>query len=252
MADNVVLNPGSGGSTLRTLQDSGGIDYPVGVFAYATSLGDGANAVQIVDSTHGLPVDIVGGTVDVEQSDEAALNMTAYQGGMWTVALAGGATVAISGTVAATQSGAWSVSVPGTVAVTQSGTWTVDLATEAAIEAVAGDSTSSIYDGTTALTPKFAKISASSSGDNTIVAAVATSKIRVLRWGLTADGDVSAKWRSATSDISGARPLTKYASAGGAYCPLGIFETDADAPLVLNLSGAVAVGGEITYVVIPV
>ena len=251
MADNVQLNPGSGGATLRTLQTAGGLDYPVGVFAYATTLSPGANAVQIVDATHGLPTSVIG-AVEVEQADEAALNATAYQGGMWTVALAGGATVAISGTVAATQSGAWSVSVPGTVAVTQSGTWTVDLATEAAIEAVAGDSTSSIYDGTTALTPKFAKISASASGDNTIVAAVATSKIRVLRWGLTADGDVSAKWRSATSDITGARPLTKYASAGGAYCPVGCFETDADAPLVLNLSEAVAVGGELTYVVIPV
>ncbi len=38
-------------------------------------------------------------------------------------------------------------------------------------------STDTIYNGTTALTPKFAKIAASSSGNNTLVSAVSSKKI---------------------------------------------------------------------------
>lgn len=302
MADNTQLNPGVGGKVMRTLQDSAGVDYPVGAFAYATSIGDGANVLQLVDQTHGLPVEVLGG-VEVSQADAAALKATvslasgsivaATQSGAWSVGVAGSVTVAqataanLKATV--TQAGpvtvqqatasnlkaevtiaaSQSVGISGPVAVTQSGTWTVNLGSGATIDLdpnaelklgannkmvgkiSAGADTSALYDGATALQPKFARISASASGNNTIVSAGVGMKIRVLRWGLTAAGDVNVKWVSNSGDLTGVRPLTKYASAGGAYCPVGIFETGGDETLSLHLSDNVAVGGEITYVLVP-
>lgn len=114
----------------------------------------------------------------------------------------------------------------------------------------ASPETSTVYSGTTALTPKFAKIAASSSGNNTIVAAVTGKKIRVLAYNFMANGAVNAKFQ----DGAGGTDLTglKYCAANGGICapfnPAGWFETSSDTLLNLNLSGAVAVGGELTYV----
>lgn len=110
--------------------------------------------------------------------------------------------------------------------------------------------TDTIQNGTTALTPKFAAISASSSGNNTLIAAVSGKKIRVLRWHLSANGVVNAKFTDGAggSDLTGPHYLTQYGGFGAAFCPVGHFETTANTSLVLNLSGAVAVGGNITYV----
>lgn len=47
MSDNLQLNEGSGGKTTRTLQTSGGIDHPVSVQAFATTVSDGANVLTI-------------------------------------------------------------------------------------------------------------------------------------------------------------------------------------------------------------
>lgn len=111
--------------------------------------------------------------------------------------------------------------------------------------------TSTMYDGTTALTPKFAAIAASSSGNNTLVAAVTSKKIRVLAYNLMGAGAVNAKFQSGASgtDLTG---LKYIAAAGGGICapfnPAGWFETASNTLLNLNLSGAVAVGGELVYV----
>jgi len=110
--------------------------------------------------------------------------------------------------------------------------------------------TSTMYDGTTAVTPKFAAIAASSSGNNTILAAVTSKKIRVLSLELMAAGAVNAKFQSGAggTDLTG----LKYLDAAGAgivlpFNPIGWFETASGALLNLNLSGAVAVGGSFTY-----
>lgn len=110
--------------------------------------------------------------------------------------------------------------------------------------------TTTIYDGTTALTPKFALISTSSSGASTVVAAVTSKKIRVLRWSLSSNGAVNVKWQShvTPTDLTGLHYMTQFATAGGAYCPQGIFQTVSGEALDINLSGSVAVGGELTYV----
>jgi hypothetical protein len=109
--------------------------------------------------------------------------------------------------------------------------------------------TNEIFAAAVSLTPKFKVISCSSSGNNEIVALVALKKIRVLNWIVTASAAVNFKWRTASTDISG---LHYAAAAGGgagqSFSPLGHFETVAGEALNLNLSGATAVGGVLTYV----
>lgn len=95
--------------------------------------------------------------------------------------------------------------------------------------------------------PKYASVAAASSGDNAIVAAVTGAKIRVLSYVLSAAGTVNAKWRSATTDKSGLLYMVAN-TVVPAGSPAGLFETAAGEALNLNLSGAIAVGGHITYV----
>lgn len=102
----------------------------------------------------------------------------------------------------------------------------------------------------TTLAPKFAAISASSSGANIIVAAVSSKKIRVLAWDVKVNAAVNFKWQSHTA---GDKTGLYYNSGQGdgvarAFNPVGYFETVAGESLDLNLSGAVAVGGCLTYV----
>jgi hypothetical protein len=110
--------------------------------------------------------------------------------------------------------------------------------------------TKSMLNGSTTLVPKFAAIAVSASGNNTLVAAVTSKKIRVLAYNFIANGSVNAKFQSGASgtDLTG----LKYCVANGGlvapFNPLGWFETAAGVLLNLNLSGAVPVGGELVYV----
>ncbi len=102
----------------------------------------------------------------------------------------------------------------------------------------------------------YAAISASSSGANTVVAAVGARKIRVLNYLLVSAGTVTATWKSDTTGISGALPLVANSAiscAGGSHNangPEGVLETAGGEALVLSLSGAVAVTGHIRYEVL--
>jgi hypothetical protein len=115
--------------------------------------------------------------------------------------------------------------------------------------AVSPDSTSAIYNGTTAITPVFAAISGATSGDNTLVAANATKKIRVFALSIVCDGAVAVRFESA----AGGTALTgvmSFAANGGyvlPYNPLGWFETTANQLLNMELGGAVQVSGSLTY-----
>lgn len=93
----------------------------------------------------------------------------------------------------------------------------------------------------------FAKIDCSSSGDNVIVAAVPGKSIRVQNYVLIAGGTVNAKFRSDTTDLMGALPLT--AQAGASFSGAGgpAFETAIGAALNLNLSAGVQVSGHLCY-----
>lgn len=110
--------------------------------------------------------------------------------------------------------------------------------------------TDKIQDGLTALTPKFAKIAASGSGNNTIVAAVTSKKIRVLAYNFMSEGTVNAKFQSAAggTDLTGLSYLIANTGKVAPFNPVGWFETVAGELLNLNLSAAVAVGGELVYV----
>lgn len=98
--------------------------------------------------------------------------------------------------------------------------------------------------------PMFAPISASTSGNNTLVAASAGRKIRVLSVNFIAADAVNATFKSGSVAVSGAYPLTAQSGAALGYSPVGHFETVAGQALVLTLDGAVQVSGCLTYVLV--
>ena len=111
--------------------------------------------------------------------------------------------------------------------------------------------TDALMSGLTALTPKFALIDFATSGDHTIVAAVAGKKIRVLRYSLVVGAAVNVTWASGAGVTTKLTGQMNFAANGGiaeSYCPLGLFETASGALLNLNTLAAVQVGGSITYV----
>ena len=107
-----------------------------------------------------------------------------------------------------------------------------------------------VNDDGTILTPKRAVISASSSGVNALISAVAGKKIRVLSLVLMANAAVNVKFQSHTTptDLTGLFYLAANGGFSVGFSPLGHFETVAGEQLDINLSGAVAVGGCLTYV----
>lgn len=119
-------------------------------------------------------------------------------------------------------------------------------------EVSASAETSTVYNGSTALTPLFAKIVTSSSGATTIINAVASKQIRVLALKLVANAAVNVKWQShvTPTDLTG---LSYLAANGGEvlpFNPVGWFQTISGEALDINLSGAIAVGGHLTYVTV--
>jgi len=96
---------------------------------------------------------------------------------------------------------------------------------------------------------KRAAISASSSGDNTLVAAVTATKIRVHNVILMSAGTVTVTFQSGAggTNLSGALPLVANTGFAPGFDPLGHFETAAGSLLNVSLSGPVAVTGWLTY-----
>jgi hypothetical protein len=112
------------------------------------------------------------------------------------------------------------------------------------------DNTALVNNGPNTCDRKSVAISCSGSGNNTVVAAIEGRQIRVLALSLSASAAVNAKFQSGASgtDKTG---LYYLAANGGIVLPynkLGWFETAANALLNLNLSGAIPVGGCITYI----
>lgn len=107
-----------------------------------------------------------------------------------------------------------------------------------------------VYNGTTALTPVFARINASSSGDNTLVSAVTGKKIRVLAVCMIAAGDVTSTFESGTTsgEVFGPLDLTTNSGFTLPFNPVGWFETASGELLNLILDAAINVGGGLVYV----
>jgi hypothetical protein len=59
--DNTQLNLGTGGDLVRTLADSSNAKWNAAVTCYATTISPGANVLQVVDASNGLPVAIQNG-----------------------------------------------------------------------------------------------------------------------------------------------------------------------------------------------
>lgn len=114
---------------------------------------------------------------------------------------------------------------------------------------VSAPETGVVYSSGVALVPKFAKIAATGSGQTEVVAGVAGKKIRVMRYGLSVGSEDSAQFFSGgTTALTGLKyGAGKGPLAGGAYCPLGIFETASGESLTVQVAGGGAVGGDLTY-----
>lgn len=271
MADNTTLNVGSGGDTYRS-KDRAGVKTPVSLLDFGTS------SESLVSAGNPLPVTLGGASVAITAaalplpsgaSTEATLaglsaKVTTCNTGavvLTTSSAVIGHVVVDSGTITLSTGvvlGASSALIGhvvvdgGAVAATQLGTWTVGLnAGTALVGQVAGAHQVDVaYSGTTVLTPKFAAISASSSGSNTLVAAVTSKRIRVLGYAIqAAGGAVSVKFQSAGStDLTGLFALVANQVIPGGDRRHGHFQTVAGEALTLNLSAAVQVSGYLTYV----
>jgi hypothetical protein len=117
-----------------------------------------------------------------------------------------------------------------------------------------GGDTSTIYDGTTALTPKFAPIAAATLGDNTLVAAVTGKKIKVLAISAVVSAATNVYFTSGAAGtviFGGSTNKINLAANSGlvlGFNPVGWFETAAGAALVVNLSAANSFSGGLVYV----
>jgi hypothetical protein len=88
------------------------------------------------------------------------------------------------------------------------------------------------------------------SGNNTIVAAVAGRKIRVTSAFMVAAGTVAVRFESGAGGtaLTGQMPLIASSGVVLPYNPAGWFETGAGALLNMELSANVKVHGALTYV----
>ena len=94
-------------------------------------------------------------------------------------------------------------------------------------------------------------INVSASGQTALVAAVPGKKIVVTRYLIVAQGAVSPKFQSASTDLTG--PLRLAADGNAILDDVGVptfralFATNSGEALNINLSAAVAVGGYLNY-----
>lgn len=167
--------------------------------------------------------------------------------------------VGVQGTAAVTQSGTWNV------AATQSGTWNVGtVTTVSTVTAVTTLSTlttvtnpvitslnsAAINNGTTALTPKFAQVTTSATGDTQVVAAVAGKQILVLSYSVSFNATGTVYFKTAATGTQLSRNIygTQFASQGQSFSPVGHFRTLVGEALSINLSGASPASVNVCYV----
>jgi hypothetical protein len=109
-----------------------------------------------------------------------------------------------------------------------------------------------LTDSGAVIAPSFAVINASSSGAQSLVAAVANKAIRVIAAALMASGTVNVKFQSHTTPTDETGLFYLVANTGFVlpFNQLGWFQGNVGEQLDINLSGAVAVGGCLVYVTI--
>lgn len=104
--------------------------------------------------------------------------------------------------------------------------------------------------GGTVVTPKYAIIDAATSGDNTLIAAVTSKKVRVLAAFLVSAGTVNVRFESGAGGTALTGQMNLVANTGFVlpFNPAGWFETGSNTLLNLELSGAISVDGSLVYV----
>lgn len=284
MADNVTANAGAGGATFAT-DDIGGVQYPRAKVVWGA---DGA--ANDTSAAAPLPVVQTGAhEVSLDAATLAALEtINAAQSGVWnitnvsgTVSLPTGAATevtlasaltalqTIDNIVAGNEAQVDVITLPSipagtnnigdvdiaSIAAGDNNIGNVDIVTMPAIAATASNigaqiSTSAIMDGTTACTPKFAVIDAATNGDNTIISANATKKLRVLAAFLVSSGTVNVRFEGGAGGTALTGQMNLVANSGFVlpFNPAGWFETASNTLLNLELSGAVSVDGCLTYI----
>jgi hypothetical protein len=89
-------------------------------------------------------------------------------------------------------------------------------------------------------------ISTAASGDTTILAAVTGKRLLLLSYALVASGAVAVKFKSGSTDLSGAMALAANGSLTGSLNKYGHVATAAGQALILNLGTGVQVSGHAT------
>ena len=151
-------------------------------------------------------------------------------------------TLSTTSTVAATQSGTWTVQ-PGNTANTTA--WKVD---GSAVTQPISVAATVVVDPRRAQTLLFAKIDTTTTGDQTIVSADATKKIKVVSYLIVNTGAQSLTWKSASTALSGAMAIGALGILAVAGAPSAwLMQTAVNEALILNLSSNTQVSGHITY-----
>lgn len=187
------------------------------------ALAAGANTIGKVDLNAGANII---GKVGIDQTTPGVTNAIYVSGGTSTVNVNGTATVA-------------SISQPARSKTGDSITAALD--------------TASIQNGTTSLTPKYAKGSvAASQTDAAVIAAVTSKKLRVLGYSMMANGAVTGTLNSkpagAGSAISMSHPFPANGGISAPFNPVGHFETVAGEGLSLTTTSGGTVFYQLTYV----
>lgn len=152
--------------------------------------------------------------------------------------------VAISGTAMVQVMNQIDASVHGQVSAFITNTPTV----------IARHATDAIYDGTTALTPKFAKIGVNTAGAEIIIAAVAAKKIRILNMVLVAEGAAGVYFTDGgggNSIMGDATNPMEFGANGGMvlqYSPVGWCQTSASSAFTIVPDTATSIAGSVTYI----
>lgn len=269
----------AGANVIGAVTQSG--TWNIGSITTLPSLPAGSNAIGTVGQNGTWNITNISGTITLPTGASTSANQTTIIGHIDGIETALTGTLTVGGNVASAatdsgnpvkvggrynssgitltngQRGDLQLNASAHLLVAQGGTWNIGTITTLPStpagtnligQVVSGDNSATVYAGTTAMTPKWAAVSTSTSGDQSIIALVASRKLRVLAAFLSFAGTVNVKWRSNTTDLTG---LTYGIANSGLVLPYnkaGWFETASGQALNLNLSASVGVGGAVQYV----
>lgn len=248
----------AGVSAAGALQvDGSAVTQPVSAASLPLPAGAATAANQLANG-HDVTVDNAGAGAAVNVQDGGnSLTVDAPTGTPVNVQIGDGTDQA-----SVTAAGELSVAIGPSLPAGSANIGDVDVATQPARDRTTDNvgvaiQSDALMNDTTVMTPKFANIDVASSGNNQIVAAIASTTIRVLAVFVAASGAVDVYFNDGTANLLGGTRLVKLDNTGAAgavgfslpFNPVGWFETAADnRPINLNLSAAVGAAGCLVYV----